>query len=143
MKTLIRNLGVLLSGLMAVADVQAADGSASTNSASTNATAEHPDNRRGGGRGFGGPIVLHDDDKPAFTEPPTGFDVKRDSIAHGTLEIMEYDSKTVGTKRKLQIYLPPGYAPDKKFPVLYLLHGIGGDENEWQHFATPNKKLRR
>ena len=106
--------------------------------APTNAAAEHPDNRRGGARGFGEPIVLHDDDKPAFTEPPTGFDVKRGSIAHGTLEMIEYDSKTVGTKRKMQVYLPPGYSKDKKIPVLYLLHGIGGDENEWQHFATPN-----
>ena len=30
-----------------------------------------------------------------------------------------------------------GYSADKKYPVLYLLHGIGGDETEWQRFATP------
>ena len=34
-------------------------------------------------------------------------------------------------KRKAQVYTPPGYSKDKKYPVLYLLHGIGGDENEW------------
>jgi enterochelin esterase-like enzyme len=103
---------------------------------STNpAAADRP--RRGPGD-FGGPIVLGPDDKPAFPDPPAGFDVKRDGIPHGQLEMIEYDSKTVGTKRKMQVYTPPGYSKDKKYPVLYLLHGIGGDETEWQRFATPN-----
>ena len=52
--------------------------------------------------------------------------------------MIEYDSKTVGSKRKMQVYTPPGYSKAKKYPVLYLLHGIGGDETEWQRFATPN-----
>ena len=34
-------------------------------------------------------------------------------------------------KRKMNVYTPPGYSADTKYPVLYLLHGIGGDENEW------------
>jgi enterochelin esterase-like enzyme len=55
--------------------------------------------------------------------------------------MIEYDSKTVGCKRKMQLYTPPGYSKDKKCPVLYLLHGIGGDETEWQRFATPNVLL--
>ncbi len=62
---------------------------------------------------------------------PMGFDVKRDGIDRGKLETVEYDSTTVGAKRKAQVYTPPGYSKDKKYPVLYLLHGIGGDENEW------------
>jgi enterochelin esterase-like enzyme len=41
----------------------------------------------------------------------------------------------------MQVYTPPGYAADKKYPVLYLLHGIGGDETEWQRFATPDVLL--
>ncbi len=81
-------------------------------------------------------IVLGPDDKLAFAEPPAGFNQKREDIPHGKLEMIEYDSKTVGTKRKLQVYTPPGYTPDKKYPVLYLLHGIGGDQTEWQRFAT-------
>ena len=91
--------------------------------------------------GFGGPIVLGPDDKPAFDDPPEGFDRKRDSIPHGKLEMIEYDSKTVGTTRKMQVYTPPGYSKDNKYPVLYLLHGIGGDETEWQRFATPDVLL--
>ena len=37
----------------------------------------------------------------------------------------------------MNVYTPPGYSKDKKYPVLYLLHGIGGDEAEWQRFAIP------
>ncbi len=91
---------------------------------------------RGRGR-FGGPIVLNDDDKPAFPAPPDGFDKARDGSAHGKLEIMEYDSKSVGTRRKVSIYTPPGYSDAVKYPVLYLLHGIGGDENEWPRGGRP------
>jgi enterochelin esterase-like enzyme len=89
-------------------------------------------------RGFGGSIVLHEDDKPAFPEPPSGVDVPRNGIPHGTLEMIEYESKTVGTTRRMQVYTPPGYTTDTTYPVLYLLHGIGGDETEWQRFASPD-----
>ena len=43
---------------------------------------------------------------------------------HGKLEMIEYDSKAVGVKRKLQVYTPPGCSSEKKYPVLYLLHGL-------------------
>jgi enterochelin esterase-like enzyme len=86
-------------------------------------------------------ITLGPDDKPAFDEPPAGLAAKRDGIPHGKLEMIEYDSQTVGAKRTMQVYTPPGYTTDQKYPVLYLLHGIGGDETEWQRFATPGVLL--
>src|SRR5436305_1928066 len=91
--------------------------------------------------GFGGPIVLDPDDVQAYPEPPAGIDAERADIPHGKLEMIEYDSRTVGTRRKIQLYTPPGYSPEKKYPVLYLLHGIGGDETEWERFATPDVLL--
>ncbi len=91
----------------------------------------------GGGRRGGGPIVLGPDDRAAFPAAPVGFDVRREDIARGKIEIVEYDSKTVGNKRKTLIYTPPGYSPDTRYPVLYLLHGIGGDEREWQKNGAP------
>jgi len=94
--------------------------------------------RPGGRRGFGGPIVLGPDDKAAFATPPDGFDKAREGIAHGKVEMVEYDSKSVGNKRKALVYTPPGYSADKKFPVLYLLHGIGGDEEEWRRGGHPD-----
>ncbi len=84
------------------------------------------------------PIVLGPDDKPAFPPAPEGFDKRRENIARGKVETVEYDSKTVGNKRKMLIYTPPGYSTDTKYPVLYLLHGIGGDETEWCKHADPN-----
>lgn len=87
---------------------------------------------------FGSPVKLNPDDVQAYPEPPAGIDADRPSIPHGKLEMIEYDSKTVGTQRKMNVYTPPGYDPTRKYPVLYLLHGIGGDETEWEHVAKPN-----
>ena len=94
-----------------------------------------------GPRGFGGPITLNPDDVAAFPDPPAGFDAEREDVPHGKLEMVTYESKSVGTTRKMKVYTPPGYTKDKKYPVLYLLHGIGGDETEWQRFAKPNVVL--
>ena len=69
---------------------------------------------------------------------PAGFDAKRDGIERGKLELVEYESTTVGIKRKAQVYTPPGYSKDKKYPVLYLLHGIGGNEYEWSKGGVAN-----
>jgi enterochelin esterase-like enzyme len=91
-----------------------------------------PGTRRGGR-----PIVLGPDDKPAFPQAPEGFDKRRDDIAHGKIETVEYESTTVGNQRKALVYLPAGYSIRRKYPVLYLLHGIGGDEEEWHRGGHP------
>jgi len=62
---------------------------------------------------------------------PTTFDVERTGIKHGKIDSVTWNSTTVGTMRKATVYTPPGYTASKKYPVLYLLHGIGGDEKEW------------
>jgi enterochelin esterase-like enzyme len=67
---------------------------------------------------------------------PAGFDVHRSDIQHGKLELVEYESRSVGNRRKTYIYTPAGYTTDTKYPVLYLLHGIGGDEGEWPRGGT-------
>jgi enterochelin esterase-like enzyme len=82
--------------------------------------------------------VLGPDDVRAFPDAPAGFNVRRDGIPAGRIEPFEYESAVTGTRRKANVYLPPGYARDRKYPVLYLLHGIGGDETEWIRFATPD-----
>ncbi len=89
----------------------------------------------------GQPVEVGPDDKPAFEDPPAGFNAVKDDVPHGKLEMIEYESKVVGTTRKMQVYTPPGYTEDKKYPVLYLLHGIGGDEAEWQNLARVNAIL--
>lgn len=62
-----------------------------------------------------------------------GFAQARVDIPHGSASQMEYDSKTVGIKRSMRIYLPPGYTAGEKLPVLYLLHGLGSNEYSWQY----------
>jgi len=53
-------------------------------------------------------------------------------VPHGTVSKVWYDSATAGFDRRLTVYTPAGYETSKtKYPVLYVLHGIGGDEDAW------------
>ena len=52
-------------------------------------------------------------------------------VPHGTVTQTWYHSAATGKDRRLSVYLPPSYDGKKKFPVLYLLHGSGGDETAW------------
>ena len=62
---------------------------------------------------------------------PKGFDVRREGVARGKVETVTYDSRTVGARRPLVVYTPPGYTKDRKYPVLYLLHGARYNETSW------------
>lgn len=66
------------------------------------------------------------------------IDVK--PVPHGDLKAVWYDSPTVGTsQRRMFIYTPPGYdKSNKKYPVMYLLHGGGGDEEVWVNRGRAN-----
>src|SRR6478752_2498637 len=70
-------------------------------------------------------------------QAPAGFDSLRATIPHGKIDTITYESKTVGIKRRAIIYTPPGFSKKNKYPVLYLLHGIGGDEKEWLNGGKP------
>lgn len=52
-------------------------------------------------------------------------------VPHGSVEQLWYHSGATGKDRRLSVYLPAAYDGKKKFPVLYLLHGSGGDETAW------------
>ena len=72
-----------------------------------------------------------------YVAAPAGYDAERPGIERGTIETVEYKSESIGTIRKATVYLPPKYDASRKYPVLYLLHGIGGDETEWLQ-GVPN-----
>jgi enterochelin esterase family protein len=57
----------------------------------------------------------------------------KDAAVRGNVSAVWYDSPTIGAKRKMMVYTPAGYDDNKKakYPVLYLLHGGGGDEEAW------------
>jgi enterochelin esterase-like enzyme len=84
---------------------------------------------------FGRPVVLGADDVRAFPDAPAGFNAPRAGGMQGRVEVFEYDSTVTGTRRKAVVYLPPRYSSNRKYPVLYLLHGIGGNEWEWSGYV--------
>ncbi len=63
--------------------------------------------------------------------PPREFDRWRDGAGHGRLVAEECTARGWSGKRSLMIYYPPGYLPSIRYPVLYLLHGMGDDETAW------------
>lgn len=87
------------------------------------------------------PIVIGPDDKAAFPPAPAGFDAAHNDIPHGKIDSVNYYSNSVGKERRMLVYTPPGYSASKTYPVLYLLHGIGGDEKEWFTHGAPNTIL--
>ena len=63
-------------------------------------------------------------------------------VPHGTVSCRWYDSPGNGMSRRITIYTPPGYeTSDTKYPVLYLMHGIGGDEEAWMGLGRTSQIL--
>lgn len=57
---------------------------------------------------------------------------KVNKVPHGTVSRVWYNSPTLGMDRRLTVYTPAGYETSgKSYPVFYLLHGMGGDEEAW------------
>jgi enterochelin esterase family protein len=53
-------------------------------------------------------------------------------VPHGSVHIVWYRSKTLGTLRRMHVYTPPGYENGAaKYPVFYLLHGAGDSDDSW------------
>ncbi|MBD5358940.1 MAG: esterase [Bacteroides sp.] len=67
---------------------------------------------------------------------------KINDVPHGTVSKVWYDSPTLGTDRRMTVYTPAGYENgDKRYPVFYLLHGMGGDENAWSELGRATQIL--
>jgi enterochelin esterase-like enzyme len=71
-----------------------------------------------------------------FPPAPQGFDTVRTGTPAGRVERIEYPSTVTGNKRPAMVYTPPDYSSARKYPVLYLLHGIGGNETHWTQFGA-------
>lgn len=60
-------------------------------------------------------------------------------VPHGTLAKVWYDSPTLNLQRRMYVYTPPGYEKsNSSYPVFYLLHGGGGDEDAWTSLGRAN-----
>ena len=71
---------------------------------------------------------------------PVTYTAKRKDVTYGEFTHGTYDSKTCGLERGYCILLPADYSTDKKFPVLYLLHGIFG--NEYSFSGDASNKIK-
>ena len=61
---------------------------------------------------------------------------KVNDVPHGNVAKVWYNSPTAGMKRRMTVYTPAGYEDSgKRYPVFYLLHGMGGDENAWSELG--------
>lgn len=63
---------------------------------------------------------------------------KERNVPKGKMKKVHYYSKVIGEKREVYIYTPPGYSKQKKYPMLYLLHGIGCDGSQWISMKADN-----
>jgi enterochelin esterase family protein len=72
---------------------------------------------------------------------PAFYDVQ--DVPHGEIRTLLYPSKSNGVTRELNVYIPPGYdqAPDRRYPVLYLLHGFANDHHSWHRYGRANDIL--
>lgn len=67
---------------------------------------------------------------------------KVNEVPHGTIAKVWYDSPTLKMKRRMTVYTPAGYEDSgKKYPVFYLLHGMGGDEEAWMTLGRTSQIL--
>ena len=71
---------------------------------------------------------------------PAVFSAKRSDVEYGEFTHGVYFSETCGMERGYSILLPADYSEDRKYPVLYLLHGIFGDEYSFS--GDPNNRIR-
>lgn len=64
-------------------------------------------------------------------------------VPHGTVSKVWYDSPSLGMSRRMTVYTPAGYedSGSRRYPVLYLLHGMGGDEEAWMTLGRASQIL--
>ena len=85
----------------------------------------------------------HDHDQPAdgARHAPAFYDVQ--DVPHGEIRTLLYRSTSNGVTRELNVYVPPGYeqARNRRYPVLYLLHGFANDHHSWHRYGRANDIL--
>lgn len=70
------------------------------------------------------------------TKDDKGWYYETHDTPHGSVSKVWYNSPTLGAMRRMTVYTPAGYEDSKaKYPVLYLLHGSGGDEDAWSELG--------
>ncbi len=77
------------------------------------------------------PALVGASDPANLPVPPSGFDSKVSANPHGKLDVSVTYPTRKYNNQKVTVYTPPGYSTSQKYPVVYLMHGIGGNEVSW------------
>lgn len=90
---------------------------------------ENPKAMRDGTR-YASTLIVPGEDSEVF---------RVNDVPHGSIKKVWYDSPTLDLTRRMYVYTPPGYEDsNEEYPVLYLLHGGGGDEDAWTSLGRAN-----
>jgi enterochelin esterase-like enzyme len=90
----------------------------------------NPNGQRGAGAATATIFEVHGP-TPAYYDPQP--------VSHGEIRVLWYHSKAIKGPRSIRVYTPPGYEIAKtRYPVLYLLHGSGQNENDWSEVGRAN-----
>ncbi|MCE4552881.1 alpha/beta fold hydrolase [Roseateles cellulosilyticus] len=75
--------------------------------------------------------------------PASAFHSAQPGVPQGLVSVMSYDSSTLGTRRRAHVYTPPGYEANgnRRYPVLYLVHGAGDSDDSWTSIGQANHIL--
>lgn len=86
-------------------------------------------------------VVENESDKVTQTLCPEYYSEKRENVRYATRQAITYYSNTTGCERRANILLPTDYSTEKKYPVLFYLHGIFGDENSMLEEANKSEVI--
>lgn len=81
---------------------------------------------------------LEEDFYTYFDRNSKAYTKKDANFPHGNMEMIQYQSSVVGSMRDAYVYTPADYQAGKKYPVVYMLHGIGCDCTQWKSMSIAN-----
>lgn len=73
-----------------------------------------------------------------FAKDSKNYTKRQDGVAAGEMTEITYESSVVGASRQAYVYTPAGYSQETKYPVVYMLHGIGCDGSQWVGMRIAN-----
>ena len=86
--------------------------------------------------------IVRPGDVKVVTSTPSNVTRQQAGVTYGQVKSGTYYSNITNSNRPYNIYLPAGYTPSKKYPVIYMLHGIGGNQNAFGNSISNSTLMR-
>lgn len=81
---------------------------------------------------------LEEDFYKYFARKSDNYTKSNEEFSHGEMTLIQYESSVVGSMRDAYVYTPASYQEGEKYPVIYMLHGIGCDCTQWKGMGIAN-----